>query len=195
LLGRSASLAGNTLNDVIHLYPKMPENVTVYFIDADQPLAWHHDSGGLIKMAYDSDQLTVLYQSLGDLAPPDSRNVIVFDVRDGQLADITSRYRLDPTSFIKFTDSPYQLEISPLEVTAGRDKYMLRIAGLRNTATRVGYKLNDGPFETFVTMWDDEGKVTFDVSSDIRRGTYKFLAFNISGTADWIRAERILTVH
>jgi hypothetical protein len=42
---------------------------------------------------------------------------------------------------------------------------------------------------------DEEGKVTFDVSSDIRRGTYKFLAFNISGTADWIRADRILTVH
>jgi hypothetical protein len=195
LLGRSASLAGNTLNDLMQLYPKMAENVTIYFVDAEQPLAWHHDLGGLIRMAYDSDRLFALYESHGDVVLPDSGNVMVFDVRDGHLADITSRYRLDPASFIKFTESPHQLEISPDEVTAGRDKYMLRITGLRNTAARIGYKVNDGPFETFVTMLDDEGKVTFDVSSDIRRGTYKFLAFNISGTAEWIRAERTLTIH
>src|SRR5262249_46788180 len=115
--------------------------------------------------------------------------------RDGHLAEITSRYRLDPASIMKFADSPHQLEISPSEVTAGKDKYSLHISGLRNTAVRIGYRVNEGQLETFVTMLDDEGEVTFDVSSDIRRGTYKFVAFNISGTPEWIRADRILTIH
>jgi hypothetical protein len=46
-----------------------------------------------------------------------------------------------------------------------------------------------------VTKLDDKGRVVFDVSSDIRRGTYKFLAFNIPGTSDWMRANSILRIH
>jgi hypothetical protein len=194
LLGKSSSLAKDTLDDLMRLYPKLPENATIYFADARQPLTWQHDWGGLIRMAYNA-RIPVLYESGGDLVPPEAPNTLVFDVRDGHLVDATAQYRLDPTSIMKFTPSPYQLGVFPTDVSAGHGQYTLCIQGLRNKSAKIGYRVNDGPFETFVTNLDDKGSVVFDVSSDIRRGTYKFVAFNITGTTDWMRADGTLKIH
>jgi hypothetical protein len=194
LLGKSSSVAKDTLDDLMRLYPTLPENGTIYFADARLPLTWQQDFGGLIRMAYNV-QIPVLYQSAGDLVPPDASNMLVFDVRDGHLIDATAQYRLDPTIIMKFTPSTHKLEVSPADVTAGRGRYVLCIQDLKNKSVKIAYRINDGPFETFVTNLDDKGRVVFDVSSDIRRGTYKFLAFNIPGTTDWMQADSILRIH
>jgi hypothetical protein len=194
LLGKASSLAKDTLDDLMRFHPMLPENVTIYFADAGQPVGWHHDWGGLIRMAYNA-QIPVFYQSAGNIVPPEAPNTLVFAVRGGHLIDTTTQYRQDPTSIMKFIPSPYQLEVSPADVTAGRGRYTLRIKGLKNKSAKIGYRINDGPFETFVANLDDKGRVVFDVSSDIRRGTYKFLAFNIPGTTDWMRADSILRIH
>jgi hypothetical protein len=101
LLGGSSRLASNTLNDLKRLHPALPPGATLYFADAGGSLAWAHNSGGLIKMAYGTDKISVLYQSQGDSLVPETRNVLLFGVQNGRLIDETARYRSNPADFLK----------------------------------------------------------------------------------------------
>ena len=94
---------------------------------------------------------------------------------------------------MKFLNSDLKLELSAAEVTVG-DRYTLTIKSLSRTPVRIAYTIDRGPLETFSAALDNDGKVTFDISPQTRKGIYKFLAFNVSGTNDWVRAERTLTV-
>ena len=95
LLGGSAQLALNSVNDMKHLYPVLPPNANLYFDDKSDPLAWSQDFGGLLKMAYGLDQLSVRYASQGDLPPSGDAhgNTIVIGIRDKHLFDETEGYR------------------------------------------------------------------------------------------------------
>jgi hypothetical protein len=101
LLGGSSRLASNTLNDLRRLHPALPPGATLYFADANKSLAWPHASGGLIKMAYGTDKISVLYQSQGDSLVPEARDVIFLGVQNGRLVDETARYRSNPAHFMK----------------------------------------------------------------------------------------------
>ena len=112
LLGGSAKLAWNTLNDLMHSYPAFPAGATLYFVDANENLSWPHDSGGLIKMAYGMDKISVLYQSLGDSVLSDTQNVFFFGIRNGRLIDETMHYRSNPHDFDRFMKSSSKTELS-----------------------------------------------------------------------------------
>src|SRR5262249_25494891 len=90
LLGGSATLALDSLTDLKHLYPVWPAQATLYFADAENSLVWDHDFGGLIKAAYGSPNLAVLYQSLGHRLQPDMQNPVILRLHHGRLTDETT---------------------------------------------------------------------------------------------------------
>jgi hypothetical protein len=193
LLGASARMASGTLNDLKRLYPTLPESSTFYFEDGDESLLWPHDSGRLIKMAYATDKIPILYASRGDVLLPDTPNVVFFSVREGHLVDRTADYRSDPIKFMKFADSDFELELSPHEVTEG-DHYTLSIRHAKRGTVQIAYSLDDGPLETFAAGLNEDGKVTFDVSGETPRGMYKFWAFRVEGVDNWSPAREGLRV-
>jgi protein O-mannosyl-transferase len=105
ILGGSAKPAWNTLNDLRNFYPRLPEGATLYFVDGNEYLSWYHAYGGLIKMAYGTDKISVLYESQGDQFSPKTQNVFVFGVRNGRLIDETIHYRTNPQDFARFINS------------------------------------------------------------------------------------------
>jgi hypothetical protein len=194
LLGGSAKLALNTLNDLKTFYPVLPPEVTLFFADANESLAWQHDFGGLIKMAYGTDNFSTHYESQGDSLFPEVKNVLVFEVRNGHLVNETFHYLSNPARFMKFTESDHELLLSTAEVTAGQDKYVMSIHELKNTVARIAYTINGGPLEVFTARFDADGKATFDVSRRTRKGVYRFWGFKIPEAESWYRAQQTLTV-
>jgi hypothetical protein len=144
-------------------------------------------------MAYGTDAIAIRYQSQGDSLLPDTQNVLVLGVRDGHLVDETAAYQSDPARYMKFIDSDLDLELSAHEVGIG-EKYTLSIPSLSNVPVRIAYTLNESRPRIFETALNADGRVSFEVSSYTERGVYRFWAFNVSGTPDWIRADRSLTV-
>jgi len=197
LLGGSADLAFSSLTDLKRLYPAMPAKTTIYFDDLEEPLSWEHNNGGLIKMAYNEEQITSLYASLGDAAAVSGNNNTIFLGMHGKhLVDETSEYLAHPERFVHYIDSAlYKLDVHPADVDAGHGRYFLAISGLHNVPVSIVYALNDGPPEAFTVGLDAEGQITFDVSSGTRKGAYRFLGFNISGHKEWIRTDKSVTVH
>jgi hypothetical protein len=193
LLGGSAGLSASTLNDLKVFFPSLPEDMTIYFADAEQSVAWGHDFGGLIKMAYGTERVTVLYQSQGDVVFPEIEHLVVFGVHDGRLVDQTAYYRSDPTHFMKFVDSDLKLDLSAAEVITG-DKYSLTVPQLRRRPIRIAYTVDGGALQIFTALLDAEGKATFNISEHTKRGLYRFWAFEGPAKA-WVRTERTLLVH
>jgi hypothetical protein len=193
LLGGSARIASSTLSDLKRLYPTLPSKSALFFLDSNLPLTWHHDFGGLIRMAYRDDSISTLYQSV-EGSIPETQDLLVFGIDNSRLTDETPSYRRNPLKFAKFVPSNLKLALSTPRV-AGRDKYTLTIQELRNTIVRVAYTVNEGPLETFGVALDAEGKVTFEVSPATKRGTYRFEAFKVAGTTDWVHAGETLTVY
>src|SRR5262249_8292711 len=99
----------------------------------------------------------------------------------------------NPAVFMKFVNSGFRLELSAAEVTTG-DNYTLTIENVSDMPVRIAYTIDRGPLETFRAALDSDGKVTFRISPETRKGMYRFVAFNVSGNNDWVRAERTLTV-
>jgi hypothetical protein len=194
LLGASANIALNTLSDLKGLHPVLPATTTIFFADANEPVAWHHDYGGLIKMAYATNEISVLYESLGDTLFPDVEKVLVFEFSEGRLTDATEHYQSKPGRYMKFADSDLKLELSVPEVTAGQDKYTLTISELRSKPVRIAYTVNDGRLEIFTALLDADGSITLDVSRHTRRGVYRFWGFKSTDAEEWTRSGQILTV-
>jgi hypothetical protein len=94
---------------------------------------------------------------------------------------------------MRFVDSDRELHLSTAEIY-GAGHYMLTISGARNVLVRIAYALNGGPVEMFSARLDGHGSVTFNVSRHSRKGVYRFTAFNIAGTDDWIASDQTLTV-
>jgi hypothetical protein len=194
LLGAAATLAENTLNDLKRHYPVLPPAVTLYFADGGQSLAWVHDFGGLIDMAYGTDGFSALYESQVDSLFPDTQNVLVFDVENGRLIDRTATFRTLPVRYMKLAESDLKLELSATKVIAGRDKYTLSIRRVKDTAVQIAYTFNNGPLEVFTVRFDADGRATLDVSKGTGKGVYRFWGFKIQGSPSWFRSEHTLTV-
>jgi hypothetical protein len=195
--GGSARRGFASLSDLQALHPALPRNVTIYFDDRQESVSWEHCSGQLIKMAYHTDDISLLYASLGDGLPVDGNldNIMLFTVNNDHLVEKTAEYRENPNLFIHYSDSEiYNLELSATEVTAGRDKYKITIRGVHDVPVRITYTINDGPLQGFTAGFNNEGSVTFDVSAQTIKGVYRFVGFNIRGNEKWIRSDKTLTV-
>jgi len=185
LLGASSAIASNTLSDLKALYPVLPKDATIYFSDSISPLGWHHDFGGLIRMAYGTDDISAVYASNGDLLPPESQ-ALVLDVQNGRLVDETARF--NPDRFMKFSKSDLVLNLSRDEVQVG-DEYTLSIVGLHQTVLRIAYTIGEGPLRFFDLRLNEEGKVTFTVEARTPKGDYTFWAFRLQDSHEWIHGD------
>jgi len=185
LLGASSTLASNSLSDLKARYPALPEGVTLYFADSSSPLGWHHDFGGLVRMAYGTDDIAVVYASNGDLLHPETP-ALVFEVQNGRLVDDTGRF--NPDRFMKFSKSDLVLNLSTDDVQVG-DKYSLSIVGLHQAVLRIAYTIGEGPLRFFDTRLNEEGKATFTVEERTQKGDYTFWAFKLQDSQEWINAE------
>jgi hypothetical protein len=193
LLGGSSHIAWNTLNDLQRLYPAINPGTPIYFADKNDSIAWAHDNGGLIKMAYGVD-MPVLYESNGDPIDPDASSALVFEVRNGRLIDRRADYRSNPGQFMQFIESDSTLDLSTAEVIAGQDQYTMTFRPLRSVPVRIAYTVDDGQAQTFTASLNDAGQVTFDVAAGTPKGLYRFWAFSVADSSKWIRTERTLTV-
>jgi hypothetical protein len=196
LLGGSARLALNPLMDLKRLYPELPPAAIVYFEDRDAPLNWDQDGGGLLQMAYNRKDISAKYASLDDtLLDLSVDNTVVLSFRGDHLVDETASFRRHPERLLRVEEpSTYKLTLSKTEVTAGADDYDIKVTSAGNSTIRVHYTVNQGPIKTFTTALDSDGRVTLHVSSDVTKGVYSLLLFNILGQHAWIRANADLVV-
>lgn len=195
-LGNSARLARSSLDELRLLYPALPSNGTIYINDDEEPLAWHHSSGGLIKMAYNTKDVSVFYSSAGDPIPEGvpADKLILLRFQNKHLLDETDVFITDPRGFVSYNNSgEHTLRLTRSEVGAG-DSFSLDISGFHNVGVEITYTLNGGRVQLFQTSVDHEGRARFEVSEATRKGAYHFLAFKVAGQPDWFRADAAITV-
>ena len=195
-LGGSARLARSSLDDLKRLYPALPSNGTIYINDDEEPLAWHHSSGGLIKMAYNTKDVAVFYSSAGDAIPEGvpADKLILLRFQNKRLLDATDVFITDARGFGPYNNSgAHTLRISRSEVGVG-DSFALEISGFRDAPVELTYTFNEGRVQLFQTILDHQGRAKFDVSEATPKGSYHFLGFKVMGEPDWFRADAAITV-
>ena len=147
---------------------------------------------------YDDNTIQVMYSSQGDVITNEillERRPIVLEYTDRRLVDVTQSYLSDPEHRVEYEDNEdYAIEVSPLEVVAGRGSYTLTIRALSSVDVRIHFRRNDDPVEVFTARLDDAGEAEFQVGADTGKGSYDFIGFNLPGTKRWIRAEAMILV-
>jgi hypothetical protein len=89
----------------------------------------------------------------------------------------------------------YSLQLSDTDVVAGKDSYTVAIRGLHHpTHVTIRYNLNDGPDDTFEVILNANGEQVLPVSSDTPRGTYRFSAFTIANSEEWVACDATIVV-
>jgi hypothetical protein len=199
LLGGSANVASRSLHDLMQLYPELPPNATIYIDDADEPLAWDHSWGGLIKMAYGREDITVLYSSEADLLalPPDgsTSDAIVLRYRQERLNDQTAAFRKSPSDFsTRFQSSEiYDLSVSRPRVRAG-DSFSIGISRTHEVVAKIAYVINNGYTQVFEVYLDQQGRSKLDVTETTQKGFYQFVGFALAGQKKWFGSDATITV-
>ena len=75
------------------MYPVLPAKTTIYFDDAEEPLDWEHNHGGLITLAYHEDRINALYASQGDAAVvPDAVSRLRQILADGRALGVVKAF-------------------------------------------------------------------------------------------------------
>jgi hypothetical protein len=197
LLGGSAAIASRSLSDLKRLYPELPPKATIYIDDSEEPLAWDHAWGDLIRMVYERDDITALYASAGDaLGLSDSRilsEAIVLKHRGG-LTDQTDAFRKRPLPYIPLTTSTaHTLSLSADKIRP-RNSFFIVITGARDVSAKIAYIVDRGPTQVFEVALDDQGQSKLEVSESTRKGFYRFVGFAIAGEYSWIRSDATITV-
>src|SRR6185369_13580843 len=94
MLGRSSTLALNSLQDFQTAHPQLSSNTTIYISNAEEPdLNWDTSEGALFKLAYRDDTVNTLYWSWGQVitsAALAQGPVIVMKYGNSHLSDITN---------------------------------------------------------------------------------------------------------
>ncbi len=197
LLGGSSEAAVTTLNDIQKMYPVLRGDETIYIIDDEEPLWWHHASGDLVRLAYNQKDLTIYYSSLLERISPRilGSQAIVLRYEGNHLVDYSDAFRSDPLRFAPYKDPGEQrLRLSATNITAG-DSYFMEISGLHDMPVQVAYSLNDGRTETFSVTLDAEGRANFTASAGTRKGIYRFVGYSLDGKTDWFRSGATIAVH
>jgi len=102
-----------------------------------------------------------------------------FQYEGDRLVDKTDSFHQDPTSFVlKWSaGSSVDLQISPREVVAGRDKITFCVVNLGVAEFDLAYSLNRS-LMPIATHWraDCKGCLTIIADDNTRKGSYHFLA-------------------
>lgn len=188
LLGGSSDVAAGTLADLKALHPALPPGTSIYIDDQVEPLWWDHASGELIKMAYDTEDVSVYYSSLAQELPPENRrgHVIMLRYENKRLLEQSAAYSFKP-------GRESRLRLSKEEAETG-DSYFVEMTDVRDKAVRLAYTLNSGNINDFPAKLDNQGRAIFHVSPETQKGTYRFVGFNIDDEPDWYACDATITV-
>jgi hypothetical protein len=182
----------------MRLYPQLPPKATIYIDDDEQPLAWDHSWGGLINMAYERDDIIVLYSSVGDALGLSDRAIlpeaIVLKYGAGGLIDQTAAFRKAPLPYIPFNSSDIHTLSVSTQTTRPRESFFIVITGTHDAVVQIAYAVDHGPTQVFDANLDHQGQSRFDVSESTRKGAYRFVGFKLFGENSWIRSDAKITV-
>ena len=199
MLGRSSTLALNSLNDLQTRHPGLRSNTTIYLSNAEEPdLNWDTSQGALFKLAYRDDTIEALYWSWGEVINKgvmERGPVVVMKYHESHLTDVTEEFiaASEPPVFYRSVIQN-QLAVDPPAVTLGQD-YRLRISGLTNTEVNIHYTLDGGPIRVFTAHLDNNSEARFNTSEKTEKGLYRFVGFQVAGTTDWTQAAGAIQVN
>jgi hypothetical protein len=198
MLGRSSTLARNSLNDLKARHPRLSPNTTIYMSNAEEPdLNWDTSQGALFKIAYGDDTIDTLYWSWGEIitsATLARGPVIVMKYSQSHLTDVTEDFLAasePPVTYRSVIEN--QLAINPQVVTAGQ-AYRLQIRGVSNTEVNIRYTRNGDPVQSFAVHLDQHGEASLNVSENSKKGLYHFVGFQVAGNPEWVQAAGTIRV-
>jgi hypothetical protein len=199
MLGRSSTLALNSLHDLQTAHPQLSSNTTLYISNAEEPdLNWDTSQGALFKLAYRDDTIDTLYWSWGQVitsAALARGPVIVMKYGNSHLNDITNEFLATSEPPVNYRSvAENQLALEPSVVTAGQT-YRLRLHGIANTEANIRYTVNGSPIRVFAAHLDQNGEAKFDISESSEKGVYYFVGFQLAGNPEWIQAAGTIRIN
>jgi len=199
MLGRSANLALNSLQDLQASHPQLNSNTTIYISNSEEPdLNWDTSQGALFKLAYSDDTINTLYWSWGEVitsAALERGPVIVMKYSHSHLTDITNDFIAasePPVNYRSVVEN--QLSLDPPTVNSGQT-YRLKLHGVTNTEANIRYTVNGSPVRVFAVHLDENGEASLNVSEASEKGVYYFVGFQVAGTPEWVQAAGTIRVN
>jgi hypothetical protein len=198
-LGRSATLALNSLNDLKAARPTLQPHTTIYLSNAEEPdLNWDTSQGALFKLAYGDETIETLYWSWGEVITKGilARGpVVVLKYRQSHLEDVTSAFLAESEPPVNYSSiTPHRMELDPPEVGTGQN-YRLKISGLSNMDVAIHYTMEGGPIRLFTTRLDEGGEARFSTSERTQKGLYRFVGFRLVDSTEWNQTSATIRVY
>jgi hypothetical protein len=199
MLGRSSTLALNSLRDLQEAHPSLTPNTTIYISNAEEPdLNWDTSQGTLFKLAYGDETIDTKYWSWGEVITSTAIErgpLIVMKYGNSHLTDITDDFLAasePPVNYRSVAEN--QLALDPPVVTAGQT-YRLKLRGIENTEASIRYTVNGSPVRVFSVHLDENGEAKFRISEASEKGLYHFVGFQVAGTPEWVQAAGTIRVN
>jgi len=201
-LGYAGRIAGNSARDMKQLHPSIPRGAIVYIVNPDQPELWrYYGINALFRLLYEDDTIDVRYSSQGHSISED-------DLRSGKV--IAMRYAteslvpedaqqvlasLRPNEDFHYESSNrFGFETFPARVVAGKGAYTMHISGAADTDVEVQYRFNEGPIAFMTVHVDRKGETRFFVSTETKRGVYRFVGMRMPPDETWFAVAGSVTV-
>ena len=206
-LGYGGRIAERSARDMKAARPAVPSGATFYIVNKEEPNLWrYYGLGSLMQLVYGDSSIGVFYSSLGHTVSEDllaGNNLVVMRYRDGGLEDITAAFKQNPAAYVSFeteddfryvTSDRLHFELDPTRVVAGRDSYTIRIRGAESEDVELQYRFEEGPLAYITVHLNPEGETSFFVSSETKRGKYRFVGMRTRPDAPWIRIDGTVQV-
>jgi hypothetical protein len=78
-----------------------------------------------------------------------------------------------------------KMSVSKHEVVAGKDSYILKIKNVSKSNVVLRFSFEGATEPEFVQMLDDNGEAQIDVPADVRKGSYRFIAYRKEDETLW----------
>ena len=188
LLGGSAEVAWNGLQDIKALYPSLkPDTTLLIFDEEDTSYYWETAHGMLFQMAYDDVSIRTLFASDGILPSIEAVNsgkALALKVSGGHLSDITSFVKQRPELLQPHgVGLHYHLEVLKPGV--------IRIPELKDVTVNVMWAANGLVEEPFAMAVDSAGQASIPTA---KPATYTFVAIQRIGDPNWVTVSGTIRV-
>jgi xanthosine utilization system XapX-like protein len=198
VLGISARLAENSMNDLKAAHPTLRPNTTIYISDAEEPnLSWDTSLGRLFKMSYGDESINTLYWSWGEVLSKgvmERGPVVVMRYHQFHLTDVTADFLARSVPPVPYRPpGAERLDVTPPEARPG-EKYRMSVSGLANADILVHYTREGGPVQEFAVRLDSDHQITLDVSEKTEKGLHRFVGFRMPGGGDWVQASASILI-
>jgi hypothetical protein len=98
---------------------------------------------------------------------------------------VVDRERMDRLPITANYLSAAKMSVSKTEVVAGKDSYILKIKNISKANVVLRFSFEGVVEPEFVQMLDDNGEARIDVASNVRKGSYRFMAYRKEDETTW----------